>query len=82
MKGKIELLYDLVKDAKTPGETVRILLNKDVISTTALRDLDVYMTFRQRVACSRSVMHAVYDTSISSGVSDRTVYRARKRFED
>jgi hypothetical protein len=77
-----KLLCELVKEAKTPGETIRILLNKGVVSTTAMRDLEVYYTFRQRLACSRRTMHAVYDTEISTGYGKTTIYKARKRFED
>lgn len=79
-----ELLIELVKEAKTPDETIRILLDKGIVSTTALRDLEVYYTYRNNIRISGigGIMAAIYDTSISTGVSDRTVWRARKRFED
>ena len=76
-----EKLNNLVKGAKTPGEAVKILMDKRIISTTALRDLDLYYTYKQRKE-STNTMNAMYDTSISASVAPITVYRARKRFEE
>lgn len=77
----IEILEEMVCGAETPGEVIRILMDKGMINTTAIRDLEVYYTYKEKEK-NLPRMHAVYDTSIEIGVSDRTVYRARERFKD
>lgn len=77
----VERLEEMVSGASSPGEVIKILMDKGVISTTALRDLEVYYTYKEKEK-NLPRMYAVYDTAIEKGVSDRTVYRARERFED
>jgi hypothetical protein len=77
-----EKILKLVEGAKTPEDVVRILLKTEMISTTAMKDLDVYYTYTDKRRESQTIMHAVYDTEIETGCSKDRVYRARKRFKE
>ena len=77
----IERLEEMVSGAESPRDVITILMEKGMISTTAVRDLEVYYTYKEKEK-DLPRMYAVYDTAIEIGVSDRTVYRARERFKD
>ena len=79
----IEPLYKLTKDCKNSAEVIKVLLDKDLISYTSLRNLEIYYEYKRNLNdCGGKKLTAVFDTAIKKNVSDRTVYRVREKFEE
>lgn len=75
----VNIILSHCDGAETAAEVVQVLLDRGVITNTTLRDLRVVYQYTRRVSKVRPEA-AVYDIAESEGISPRTVYRARKKY--
>lgn len=72
----IDLLNDIDKN-----ETLKLLVNKSILSWSVLRKLEIYRDFDVNLKMGNSITDSVFLTSEKMKVSERTVYMVKKLME-
>lgn len=75
---KEKLLNEAIPDQiQSRKEVIRFMIDNRFVSNTFLRDLEIFYTYREK-RCHGNT-YATISTQHKTGVSERTVYRARQR---
>lgn len=81
MREEVEKIKKVLPSDCSLDEAIGFMLDKKIISSTAPKDAEIFYTW-QRHCRERGRGRAVIATSRELGVSDRSVYYVREKFED
>lgn len=76
----VNIILQHCEGANTVEEVVEVLIDSNIISNTALRDLRICYEYTKRRGQGERKESATFDAAYEHGVSHRTVQRARQKF--
>lgn len=78
---KEKLLNEAIpEEVQSREEVIRYMVDNRFVSNTLLRDLQIHYLYKKERRCEKA-HGAVLNVSVKRDISERTVYRIRKKFE-